>query len=238
MRARPSIGFVAAVASLLAVLAWVLWPAPRPATVRWEGLDVHTFGAGSSVFVYLHGYGEELDAAVGVARHFAARYPARYWVPEGPVAAERGGRAWFEWEVHAGGLVPIAAQQEATRRALVALLGRARAEVGPTGRVIVAGMSEGGRNAVDAALAADVRPDAVLCFSGGWIDTWRMDRARGLRLFWSHGRRDPIFAIQDVQWAARALEAGGASIELAIFEGGHELSPSIEPALAYLGRLP
>lgn len=228
-RAPPSRGFLAIAGTLVVALLGLslIAPAREPSSERWGALRVHAFGAGDTAIVVLHGYSGDLASGVEIARMTAEVFPeARYVVPEGPVAAEEGGgRCWWEWRAleDGRGYAPIEEQLGASRAALLSLLARVRAE--GARRVVIAGHSEGARMAMEVALAAEPRPDAVMFWSGAALGSWRVERAAGLPVLMSHGRGDDVLSFEHADAVHAALAARGAQVTWVPFDGGHGQVP-------------
>ncbi len=83
------------------------------------------------------------------------------------------------------------------------------------------------------------RPAGILAFSGfipavpGWEPD--VEDRRGLPVQISHGRQDPVIAIEFARDAAARLEAGGLAVDFREFDGGHWIDPyDLERAQGFL----
>lgn len=207
-----------------------------PDLVRWDGIDVCSRGSGDTAVLVLHGYASSARDGVIIADELARAFPARYLVLEGPIPAVYGQRAWYEWDLRPDGtLVVIESQRAETRRAILAVMARARAE--GARRVVVAGVSEGARMAMDVALAAEPRADAVVFLAGSGMESWRYERAEGLPIFMAHGRADPILPFDGAEEVRDFLRSHGARVTWFPYEGGHFVDDALAPAGAFLTAL-
>jgi phospholipase/carboxylesterase len=82
------------------------------------------------------------------------------------------------------------------------------------------------------------RPDpaGILVFSGfvPTVDGWRPDLGsrEQLPVFITHGRRDPIIAVEFARQAHQLLDAAGLSVTYLESDAGHQIDPSHIPAAA------
>jgi phospholipase/carboxylesterase len=166
--------------------------------------------------------------------------PARFYFPEGPVAAalvpgEPRGRAW--WHIDpaarlaalARGPRDFAALEPPDLPAARALLGGIVDELGGAGPLVVGGFSSGGMLAWDLQLRAP-RPIAGLVLLSSTRIAWREEEARvraaplaGLPAFQSHGKADDDLAYAAGEALRDAVAAAGAELTWLPFDGGHEI---------------
>jgi phospholipase/carboxylesterase len=172
----------------------------------------------------------------------ALRLPARFYFPEGPVAAELvpgvpEGRAWWRIDAQARldalahGPRDFATFEPPDLAAARTLLGGVIDELlgSGTGRVVLGGFSSGGMLSWDLQLR-EPRPLAGLVLLSATRIAWREEEpfvARapltGLPVFARHGRDDPDLAFAAGEALARAAAATGADVDFAAFDGGHEI---------------
>jgi phospholipase/carboxylesterase len=105
----------------------------------------------------------------------------------------------------------------------------------PSERTVLGGFSMGAVMSYSLGLGPERPvPAGILAFSGfvpvveGWEPA--TDGRRGLRVFASHGRRDPIIAVSFGRGARELLEAAGLDVEYHETDVGHTIDPAIVPA--------
>ncbi|WP_447971962.1 alpha/beta hydrolase [Nitrospira sp. Kam-Ns4a] len=208
-------------------------------------------GGDGPLVVLLHGFGAPGDDLVPLAPLLEAPAGTRFLFPEGPLALATGlaeARAWWlldlerlNRDVAAGrardytravpaGLAPA-------RERLLALLQEAeRRLAAPPERTVLGGFSQGAMLACDAALRSDRKLAGLALLSGTLIadEEWRplMPRRRGLRVFQSHGRSDPILPFFLAEQLRDRLAQAGLVVDWVSFQGAHEIPPVV---LARLG---
>jgi phospholipase/carboxylesterase len=204
----------------------------------------HGFGAPGDDLVPL---AFELERAMGESRNLSVRY----YFPEAPDSAAIGfGRAW--WQLDEERLARIARGERTrggshhdevpdglapSRRRLTHFLEEVSRQCGlPTSRVVVGGFSQGAMLATDVSLRLEEAPAALVVLSGTLICAapWssRMAARRGLRVFMSHGRDDPLLPFDDATVLRDRMIGAGLEVEFRGFEGGHEIPGAVVLALA------
>jgi phospholipase/carboxylesterase len=188
----------------------------------------------SLIVVLLHGYAMGPSDLSPFAH--SLKVPARFLVPEGPVAAIEGGHAW--WEI------------DSTRRANALAAGpRDLHEEHPEGaalargrllsflevvttlwsprRVVLVGFSQGGMLACDTLLREQPNVDGLALLSASRIaaSVWNplMTRLRDLPVLVSHGRQDADLAFGAGEALRDAIAAGGGHVTWVPHEHGHEI---------------
>ncbi|HEU4536511.1 MAG TPA: hypothetical protein VFS00_20440 [Polyangiaceae bacterium] len=225
-----------------------------PLRVRAAGGDDRE-GRGEGPAVLLcHGYGAPGDDLVTLARFLDAGPGVRWFFPEAPLSVDVGGgyagRAWWPIDM-------IALQTSVMRGDLRALQDRApdgldaardalaacvdalvRDEGVKPEALVVGGFSQGAMVTTDWALKARPGVAGLGALSGTVVNAerWRVDleggAARGLEVWQSHGKADPILPFALAQILRDMLSGGGARVEFVAFQGGHEIPP---PALDSFG---
>lgn len=120
----------------------------------------------------------------------------------------------------------------ACRTSMAELVREARAMFGelPLARVALGGFSQGAMTATDLALHLDERCAGILMLSGAPIvvEQWseKLGRHRGVKIFISHGRADPVLPFSVSSWSKTLMENGGAVVTYEAHGGGHDLGPS------------
>jgi phospholipase/carboxylesterase len=215
---------------------------------RWGGLDVVVTGEGDGpVVVLMHGFGAPAEDLVPLARYVDAPPGTRWVFPAAPM--ELGSpfgeaRAW--WMIDTARFVrdlesgrgatwttEVPAGLAEARERVIALCAEVRARLGE--RLVLGGFSQGAMLACDVALRTP-EPLAGLALLSATIvaeDEWRprFRARRGLRVFQSHGRADPLLPYAVAERLRMLWEDGGADVEFVGFGGGHELPPEVLDAL-------
>ena len=203
-------------------------------------------GGDGPLVVLLHGFGAPATDLVGLWRVLDVPQGTRFAFPGAPVDLGFGGRAWWPLDIpaieraiaegrhrdlteaHPEGLDDARAQ-------LTACLDDMASSLGPS-KTILGGFSQGSMLALDFALHDRRKLDAVVLLSGtllneqAWVEL--MPQRRGLPVFQSHGRRDPILSFEIASRLRDQLSSAGIAHEWMEFGGGHEIPPDV---LARLG---
>jgi phospholipase/carboxylesterase len=164
--------------------------------------------------------------------------------PEAPLSLDFAGfgqaRAWWHLDLEAIartralGLGRTLAQEkpeglEVARKKLEAALSELQTKTGvPMKRTVLGGFSQGAMLATDATLRAKRSPRGLFCLSGNllnakeWADLAR--HRKGLDVFQSHGRQDPILPYGGAEDLRACLETAGCNVSFLPFDGGHTIS--------------
>lgn len=239
----------------------------RTVTTQLGGLTCRLVQGGdapvSLAVVLCHGYGAPGTDLVPLARELAAVEPTlaggvRFLFPEAPLSLDGLGmshaRAWwpidvgrFERAMRGGDLGSllddVPAELAASRRKLMALIEAVRLQTGlPMDRVVLGGFSQGAMLATDVALRLDEAPALLAVLSGALIArgewTARAPRRRGLPVFQSHGRQDPLLPFPVAELLRDALTAAGLDVDFHAFTGGHTIDrPTLDRLAARLAAL-
>lgn len=181
--------------------------------------------------VILHGYAMLPENLSPFAHSLGIS--ARFLLPEGPVAAQPAGRAWWEMDAEsrdlASGPRDLATKHfpgaAAARGALMTFLAEARA--GDPRRVALVGFSQGGMLACDTLLREGPEVAALALLSSSRIaaDVWTplAGRLRGLPVLVAHGRQDDDLAFAAGEALRDLVASGGAVVTWMPFEQGHEI---------------
>ena len=210
------------------------------------GLRVRATGpvAGPAV-ILCHGFGAPGDDLVGLAGAIEAGPGVRWFFPEAPLDLGGGARAWwpidmvaiqialmqgrprvFDTEAVPPGMTDALARTHACLEALVRDHG-----VDPASAVL-GGFSQGAMVTTDLFFNAPERWAGLLVLSGTLLagTRWRpalQQHARGRRVFQSHGRQDPILPFAVAEELRALLEAHGAEVDWAPFQGPHTITQGV-----------
>jgi phospholipase/carboxylesterase len=207
------------------------------------------------VVVLLHGFGAPGDDLVSLSLAFDAPPRTRFVFPEGPIDLGdhySGGRAWWRIDMEQrlrrqerGERQDIAEVPEGlpeARASVDALLLGVEAELHPPpGKIVLAGFSQGAMLALDVALHSTRALAGLALMSATHIaaEQWarRFEGRRGLPVFMSHGREDPLLPFSVAEGLRETLTAQGIPVEWVPFRGGHGIPQSVVDALnAFLRR--
>jgi phospholipase/carboxylesterase len=208
------------------------------------GEDREGGGEGPAV-VLLHGFGAPGDDLVALARVLDVPRFTRFVFPEGPLSVPGygGARAWWMIDVERiarrergedlSGEVPEGMSE--AREKAIAMLDAVDATLRPS-RVVLGGFSQGAMLSCDVALRTE-RPLAGLALLSGTLvaeDEWTplMPRRKGLPVFASHGRSDPLLPFATSERLRSALNDAGLPVRWMPFSGGHEIPPGVLGGLA------
>ena len=196
------------------------------------GVSIARRGAGEWRVILLHGYGSPPDDLVSLGESLSARVPAVFVIPGSPLPwhGDPRGRVWFD-QHHEDASREIRVAR-ATIDAIIESFDSD--EQVPSSHVIVAGFSQGAILSIEMALAGRHRLGGIAPMSGRALGhpASRYERLRGLPIFESHGRADPIVPFARGEQFVTRARAAGADVTFETFEGVHEIPASVEDALA------
>jgi phospholipase/carboxylesterase len=220
-------------------------------TLTLGGLEVRIIGdtGDGPIVVMLHGFGAPGDDLVPLGEVLAEAAPgARFLFPAAPLALPAffgESRAWWmidmealERDMAAGVPRDRSAEvpdgmAEANAR-IMALLAALPDEVGD-GPLVLGGFSQGAMLSCDVALRSGAPLAGLVLLSGTFLAAgeWRPRLAsrRGLRVFQSHGRRDPLLPFGAAERLRGELTAAGLEVDWHPFDGAHEIPPQVLRAL-------
>jgi phospholipase/carboxylesterase len=225
---------------------------PASTSIGHDGSGLRTIEAGTGAlpFVLIHGYGS--SAAEWIPFTYTIRLPAghRFVLPDGPETTEppdgpRNGRAWWRIGLDAhrrpgDGLPELSRTRPpglaASNQRIRTLLTELAVKGGyPRERQMLAGFSQGAMIAADIAFTTDEPIDALVLLSPTIVneEAWRggMPKRRGLRVFISHGRRDPILPFDASVRLQQAMRDDGLRVTWFPFDGGHDMPAEVVTAL-------
>ena len=184
--------------------------------------------------VLLHGYAMKPEDLAPFAHSLGV--PALFLFPRGPQRCfDAGGYGWWDIDSEARDTALLRGPRDlveqyppglgAARAALARFIEALAAEYRPR-CTVVGGFSQGGMLSLDFALRGSSPVDALVLMSASRIARadWepKRERLRGLPAFVSHGRSDQDLAFTAGEALRDFMLAGGAEVNWAPFEGGHE----------------
>lgn len=209
--------------------------------VRITGGEDREGGGDGPVVVLLHGFGAPGDDLVPLARVLDVPRAVRFVFPEAPIGIPgyAAGRAWWMIDIEQRIArrergedltheVPPGLTQ--ARDAVIAMLDAAGERLHPS-RLVLGGFSQGAMLSCDVALRTE-RPLAGLVLLSGTLlaaDEWAplMPRRKGLPVFASHGRTDPLLPFATSELLRGMLNDAGLPVKWMPFHGGHEIPPGV-----------
>ncbi|MDQ0504260.1 alpha/beta hydrolase [Xanthobacter agilis] len=184
-------------------------------------------GAADSLVVLLHGYGADGRDLIDLGNAWADLLPhAAFVSPHAPEPCGQApvGRQWFPLTFRDPHELPRGAQAAAPL--LRAFLDVELAKLAlPPERLALVGFSQGAMMALKVGLAEDLRPAAVVAFSGMWVDASAPHPAPVSNpppVLLLHGEDDEVIPAQALFGSAKALAAAGVPVEWHLSPGlGH-----------------
>jgi phospholipase/carboxylesterase len=221
-------------------------------TLLIAGLKTHLVRAAGTprlTVALLHGYSMSPDDLAPFAH--ALRLDAHFVFPEGPLAVPAGGHAWWDLEAELAAHAEASAARDLAkhspsgrddaRRQLLAWRRGLPRELGEL-PLVIGGFSQGAMLVADAARAVDLGAAALVLLSSSRLApdprVAATDALRGLPVFLSHGKSDPVLAFAAGRSLADELIQDGAEVEFVAFDGGHDIPLVVWRALKrFLVRL-
>lgn len=207
-------------------------------------------GGSGPVVILLHGFGAPGTDLVPLWRELPVPAEVRFVFPEAPLDLGFGGRAWWPIDMARLGerfqqgaverlISEVPAGLAEAREAILALLSALEHEHGLVPETtVLGGFSQGAMLSTDVVLRSDRKFGGLGVLSGTLIahEEWLklMPARRGLRVFQSHGRADPVLPFALAERLSGELTAAGLTVEFAPFNGGHGIAG---PALDGLSKL-
>ena len=200
-----------------------------------------------AAIIWLHGLGADGHDFEPIVPELGLAKPVRFIFPHAPVrpVTINSGmpmRAWYDIFQLGGG-----PEDEAGIRASQGFLENAIAretERGiATGRIVLAGFSQGGAIALHTALRHAERLAGVLALStylplAGTVEKEAARANAGLPIFMAHGRFDDIIPLERAQASRQRLQALGYAVEWHEYPMPHSVcAPEIAEIAAFLTRV-
>ena len=189
-----------------------------------EAIEIESAPSPDAAVLWLHGLGadghdfEPVVPQLQLPRALRVRFVFPH-APVRPVTLNMGMhmRAWYDI-AQLGGGAEDAAGIRASQAQLEALIARERARGVATGRIVLAGFSQGGAIALHTGLRQAERLAGILALStylplAGTIATEHAAANLGAPLFMAHGRFDDIIPIERARQSRAALEALGCKVD-------------------------
>jgi phospholipase/carboxylesterase len=221
---------------LIFIAAIVMFAAcrPRPA------LQTITFGAaGPPTLVLLHGYGSSAEEWVPFTQTIQLPSSGRFVFPQAPesIGANRSpgaARAWWPLDLashrtSAGGLPDLTRARPPGLATATSVVGELLEDLEKDSRgpIIVGGFSQGAMVAGEIAFRSSARIEALVFLSGTPVDeaSWESGfvHRRGMPVFVSHGRNDPVLSFALADTFQSKLRTAGLNVTWVPFDGGHEM---------------
>lgn len=212
----------------------------------------------SACVVLCHGFGAPGDDLVGLYGELMESEPrlhgVRFVFPQAPLSLAAlgyppGSRAWWNIdfdEIQRLSAGDATAMREFRKReplgmpearaAVLKLVQEVLQSTGlPTNKLVLGGFSQGAMITTDVALRLEEPPAALVTMSGTLLieDAWRPKAIarRGLRVFQSHGRQDPVLRFDAAQLLRDLYTQAGMLVDWHEFDGGHGIPLDVFRAL-------
>ncbi len=218
-------------------------------TVRLTGGSDREGGGDGPLVVLMHGFGAPGTDLIGLWRVLDVPHDVRFAFPEAPneMPGMFGARAWWNLDMaraeaalaqgprsYASEVPP--GMEQATDQ-VVDMLGEMQDVLGaPDERLVVGGFSQGSMAACNAVFTRSISPAALVILSGTPVNlsAWKegMPRRKGVRVFQSHGERDPLLSFHAAEELRDAMREAGLRAEWVPFRGAHEIPMSVLDRLA------
>ena len=190
---------------------------------------------GAPLLLLLHGYGANEEDLLGLVPHLDARLlcvSAR-----APYALDFGGFAWFNIEIGAEGVRFDFAEAEASLVQVLSLVDALRRVYRPA-CIFIAGFSQGASMTLAATLKRPRDFAGAIALSGLCSpDMLPEDAAlvRGLKIFMSHGRFDPVIPIAQARASRDLLAPLGLDLLYKEYDMPHAIAqPCLEDLASWL----
>jgi phospholipase/carboxylesterase len=212
-----------------------------------EAIEIETGAAPRAAVIWLHGLGADGHDFEPIVPELKLPKPVRFVFPHAPirpVTLNQGMRmrAWYDIYRLGGG-----PEDEAGIRASEAFLGelirREKARGIAASKIIIAGFSQGGAIALQAALRFPERLAGVLALStylplAGKLEAERSPVNGETPIFMAHGTYDDVIPLQRADDSRRALEKLGYPVQWHAYPMPHSVCPQeIADIAAFLVKL-
>ena len=217
--------------ALLGLVAHRFWVRPRSMPLV-TLVDGPSPARASAVIFILHGrsggLGGRMHSMVRALREAGLRSDVSVVRVEGPFATWIGN----SWGDEAKDFVE-------SRRRVRAVLHEMLGDHGPaSGRVVIAGFSQGAAIAADLA-ADDTSVGALASFSPCWIGLREeLTKRKNLRVLLAHGTHDSVCPVSESRSLASVLQSAQIPVQYVEFDGGHEIAPQVVRALVAFSSPP
>jgi len=209
-----------------------------------QAVEIETGSRPQASVIWLHGLGADGHDFEPIVPELAAAQPLRFVFPHAPVrpvTINQGMRmrAWYDILQFGGGAEDEAGIRDSQR--LVEDL--IKQQPFPSNRILLAGFSQGGAVALQAALRHPERLAGVLALStylplAATLEAERSPANRDLPIFMAHGQYDDIIPLARAEQSRRRLEQLGYPVEWHAYAMPHSLCPQeIQDICQFLGRI-
>jgi phospholipase/carboxylesterase len=196
--------------------------------------------------IWLHGLGADGHDFEPIVPELGLAKPVRFVFPHAPirpVTINQGMRmrAWYDIFQFGGGPEDEAGIR-ASQKLVEDLLARERAK-NPSGKIFLAGFSQGGAIVLQAALRQKAKLAGVLALSTYLplhqsVSAEKTEESRQTPIFMAHGLYDDIIPISRAELSRQALEQQGYSVEWREYPMPHSVCPQeIADISEFLSRL-
>ena len=189
----------------------------------------------SKAVCLFHGYGASMEDLYGLADYLDPNGEYDWYFPNGHLASQFGGRAWFPIDM----MALQTAMMKREHRNFAKLYSVEFAKAQELGRefvnvllslyeqVYIGGFSQGAMITSHIALDLHDKISGLILFSGNLLGQEQLikglERSTKFPFFQSHGKQDQVLSYQYAKSLFELYKLGGHQGEFVSFDGGHEI---------------
>jgi predicted esterase len=193
-----------------------------------------------TLVVGLHGYGDAADRFVRLSR-WLDRQTTIFAVPETQYPFGTGTETGCTWVPQWAGMDDLGRRARRLSEDYVVSVTRGLKARYKTKDVYLMGFSQGCMMAYTVGIKNSGLFKGIVCF-GGWLDTdWlgapTIEKAKRLRVFIAHGKKDPVVSYDSAEKARDALTKNGNDVTFVPFDGVHQVQEAaFRSAVEWMGK--
>jgi phospholipase/carboxylesterase len=212
-----------------------------------EAIEIQTGSKPTASVIWLHGLGADGHDFEPIVPELKLAKPVRFVFPHAPVrpvTINQGMRmrAWYDIFQFGGGTEDDAGIR-ASQRLVEELIAKEKKKGLPAEKIVMAGFSQGGAIALQAALRYPERLAGVLALStylplAASLRSERSPANQGIPIFMAHGTYDDIISLRRAEESHNLLEAAGYPVEWHEYPMPHSVcAEEIANIAAFLARI-
>jgi len=212
-----------------------------------EAIEIQTGSKPAASIIWLHGLGADGHDFEPIVPELKLAKPLRFVFPHAPVrpvTINQGMRmrAWYDILQFGGGPEDDAGIR-ASQGLVEELIAKEKKKGLPAEKIVMAGFSQGGAIALQAALRYPERLAGVLALStylpqAASLQSERSPANQGIPIFMAHGSYDDIIPLRRAEESRKLLEAAGYPVEWHEYPMPHSVcAEEIADMAAFLARI-